>query len=254
MIEDHNKKGERMKGLSSVKVTTLVDNDVWRDGLTSTWGLSLYVEAFRKEKRNAVLMDTNGSFNDLFGNASKLGIDLSSVEVVFISHWHGDHCGSLSHVLPLLSKSTPTYVPSKDISGIRKIIEAGGTPTVCSEPFEFVEGVMSTGEVGGWTSEHSLVMNVKNKGLVILTGCSHPGVMNILRRATQASGVSKVYAIIGGFHISENEAVTTANYLYDIDVKLVSPCHCTSENIKKIMSAIMGKRCVRNGSGRIFSI
>jgi len=243
-----------MKELNSVKVTTLVDNENWKSGLASSWGISLYVETCKRKERHTVLMDTSGSSDALFNNASRLNVNLSRVEAIFISHWHGDHCGSLSHVLPLLSKSTPTYVPSKDISGIRKIIEAGGTPTVCSEPFEFVEGVMSTGEVGGWTSEHSLVMNVKNKGLVILTGCSHPGVMNILRRATQASGVSKVYAIIGGFHISENEAVTAANYLYDIDVKLVSPCHCTSENIKKIMSAIMGKRCVRNGSGRIFSI
>jgi metal-dependent hydrolase (beta-lactamase superfamily II) len=64
-------------------------------------------------------MDTSGSFDALFNNASKLNVNLSRVEAIFISHWHVDHRGSLSHVLPLLSKSTPTYVPSKDSSGAR---------------------------------------------------------------------------------------------------------------------------------------
>ena len=243
-----------MKGLNSVRVTTLVDNDVWKSGLTSSWGISLYVEMYMEEERRIILMDTSGSFDTLSNNASNLDMKLSGLKAIFISHWHGDHCGSLNHVLPLLRKSTPVYVPSENSSGIRKIIEAGGTPRVCSEPVEFMEGVMSTGEMGGWTSEHSLVMNVKSKGLVILTGCAHPGVVNILKRARQVGGVSEVYAVIGGFHISVNEAVKTANFLRETSVKLVSPCHCTGENVKKVISDKLGTRCVKNGSGKIFLI
>ena len=243
-----------MKELNSARITTLVDNDVWKSGLTSSWGISLHVETYTEEKQRIILMDTSGSFDTLFKNATRLNVNLPDVEAIFISHWHGDHCGSLSHVLPLLRKSTPAYVPSENSSRIRKIIEAGGTPRVCSEPVEFMEGVMSTGEMGGWTSEHSLVMNVKNKGLVILTGCAHPGVVNILKRARQVSGVSEVYTVIGGFHISVNEAVKTANFLRKTGVKLVSPCHCTSENVKKAVSNIMGKRCVKNGCGKVFLI
>ena len=201
-----------------------------------------------------MLVDTSGSFDTLSKNASKLDVKLSDIEAVFVSHWHGDHCGSLSHVLPLLRQSTPVYVPSEYSSGIREIMEAGGTPRVCSEPVEFTEGVMSTGEVGGGVSEHSMLMNVRNKGLVILTGCSHPGIINIIKRAQQISGISKVHAVIGGVHISgTHEGANVGKFLREIGVELVSPGHCTPADARNAIADIMGERCVRNGSGRVFS-
>jgi len=233
-----------------VRVTTLVDNEVWKKGLASTWGLSLYVEMDTERGRHVILMDTSGSFQTFSENVSELGVDLSAVEAIFITHWHGDHCGSLSRVLPLLKQSTPVYVPSENSFGIRDITEAGGIPQVCSEPMEFIEGAMSTGDLGG---EHSLFMNVKGNGLVVLAGCSHPGIINIVKRARWVSDVSKVCAVIGGFHISgvyEGERV--GEFLDQIDVGLVSPCHCTSAEAKSAVADVMGARCVRNGSGRIF--
>jgi len=244
-----------VKEWNSVKVTTLVDNDVWKRGLTSSWGLSLYVEITGEAERHIILMDTSGSFDALFKNATKLEVNLSNFEAIFISHWHGDHCGSLSHVLPLLKQPTPVYLPSENSLGIRKIREAGGTPIVCSDPVELMEGVMSTGEVGGWISEHSLVVNVKNKGLVILVGCAHPGIVNTIKRAQQVSGISKVYAVIGGFHISSlREGVNVAKFLRGIGVKLASPCHCTGVNAKVAIAEVMGERYVENGSGQVFLI
>ena len=244
-----------MKEWHSVKVTTLVDNDVWKRGLTSSWGLSLYVEINGEEERHVILMDTSGSFNALFNNASELKVNLSNIEAVFISHWHGDHCGSLSHVLPLLRQSSPVYVPSENSHGIRKIREAGGIPMVCSDPAELMEGVMSTGEIGGWISEHSLVVNAKNKGLVILMGCAHPGVVSTVKRAQQVSGIFKVCAVIGGFHISSTrEGINVAKFLRGIGVKLVSPCHCTGVNAKIAIANVMGERYVANGSGQVFLI
>lgn len=244
-----------MKDWNSVRVTTLVDNDVWKGGLTSSWGLSLYVELSREEERHIILMDTSGSFDALFNNASKLGVNLSDVETIFVSHWHGDHGGCLSHVLPLSGRSTPIYVPSENSSGIRRIMAAGGAAIVCSDPAELMEGVMSTGEIGGWISEHSLMVNVKNKGLVFLTGCAHPGIVNTVKRAQQVSGISKVCAVIGGFHISgTREGLDVARFLQEIDVRLVSPCHCTGVNAKMAIAKIMKKRYVENGSGQIFSI
>lgn len=242
-----------MKELSSVEVTTLVDNDVWRRGLQSAWGLSFYVETSTEEERHVVLMDTSGSFDTLSKNASKLDKKLPDVEAIFVSHWHGDHCGSLSHVLPLLRQSTPVYVPSEYSSGIREIIKTGGTPRVCSEPIEFMAGVMSTGRIGGGVSEHSMLMNLRDKGLVVLTGCGHPGIVNIVRRAQQVSGIPKIHAVLGGFHVSLSEGVEAANLLRKIDVELVAPCHCTGKNVKEAISNILGQRCVNNGSGRIFS-
>jgi len=99
-----------MEELRSLRVITLVDNDVWEKGLASSWGLSFYLEAQTEDKQHKVLMNTSGSSDALFGNASKLCVDFSALEALFISHWHSDHCGSLGHVLPLLKLATLVYV------------------------------------------------------------------------------------------------------------------------------------------------
>jgi 7,8-dihydropterin-6-yl-methyl-4-(beta-D-ribofuranosyl)aminobenzene 5'-phosphate synthase len=238
-----------------MKITTLVDNDVWMRGLSSSWGLSLYVEIDSGEEQHRILMDTSGSSNVLFSNAKKLEVDLSDVEAVFVSHWHLDHCGSLSHVLPLLRQQTPVYVPSRNPSGIRTIREAEGTPVVCSDPVHLMEGVMSTGELIGGVSEHSLVINIKDKGLVVLSGCAHPGIVNIVKRAQQVSGVPRVYAVIGGFHISsKREGANVAELLHELGVKLVSPCHCTGANAKDALADILKSSFVKNGSGKVWAI
>jgi 7,8-dihydropterin-6-yl-methyl-4-(beta-D-ribofuranosyl)aminobenzene 5'-phosphate synthase len=244
-----------MEEVKSVRITTIVDNNAWKKNLMSSWGISLFVETVSEEKRYAVLMDTSGSFETLFKNASWLGVNFASIKAIFVSHWHGDHCGSLSHVLPLSRRPIPVYVPSVSTSKIRTIKEAQGIPLVCSRPVEFTNGLMSTGEMPVGISEHALLINSKNKGLVVLVGCSHPGIINILKRAQEVSGVNKIFAVIGGFHISSvTEGIAVGKFLREIDVKLVSPCHCTSIGAKHGIAKIMGERYVKNGSGKIISI
>lgn len=244
-----------MKEMKSIKITTIVDNDVWKEGLASSWGLSFYVEAFSDDKKHSVLMDTSGSFETFFNNASRLDLNPSAIEAILISHWHGDHCGALSQVLSLLKSQTPVYVPSEKSFGIREIRRAGGAPVICREPVEFIDGIMSTGRVSNGLSEHSLLVNEKEKGLVVLTGCSHSGLVNVLRSAQKVSGLEKIYAVIGGFHISSiNEGLKIGEFLRKLNVELVSPCHCTSDDAKQGIAKIMGEKYVKNGSGKIISV
>ena len=249
------KAGRNMKEARSVKITTIVDNDAWRKELMSSWGLSMLVETVSEEKTHAILMDTGGSFKTLFENASWLGVNFSSIKAIFVSHWHEDHCASLSHVLPLSQRPTFVYVPSMSPSKIRTIKEAQRVPLVCSRPIEFMDGLMSTGEMHSGISEHSLIVNVEDKGLVVLVGCSHPGIINILKCAQKVSGVNKIFAVIGGFHISSvTEGIAVGKFLREINVELVSPCHCTSNGAKQGIAKILGEKCVKNGSGKIISI
>jgi len=236
-------------------VTTLVDNEVWRRSLASTWGISFYVEAFTGEGRHAILMDTSGSFDSLSKNVSKLHVDLSDLEGIFISHWHGDHCGCLDRVLQLVGQPVPVYIPSESFLGSGRISRAGGISQVCSEPTELCGGIMmSTGRMGRWTREHSLLINMRNRGLIILTGCSHPGIIDIAKRAVQITG-TKIYAVIGGLHISRlREGENVARLLKDMGVELVSPCHCTGSSAKAGIARVMGSGYLPNGSGKTISI
>ncbi len=244
-----------MKEVKSVRITTVVDNDVWKEELASSWGLSFYIEAFSDDKRHSVLMDTSGSFETFFNNASRLDLNPSAIEAILISHRHGNHCGALSQVLSLLKSQSPVYVPSEKSFRIKEIRQAGGVPVICRDPIEFIDGIMSTGRVPNGLSEHSLLVNVKEKGLVVLTGCSHLGLANVLRSAQKVSGLEKIYAVIGGFHISSiNEGLEISEFLRKLNVGLVSPCHCTSDDAKQGIAEIMGEKYVKNGSGQTISV
>jgi len=243
-----------MEEVESVKVTTVVDNDVWKEGLRSSWGLSFLVESYSNNRRHSILMDTSGSFEILFSNASKLSLNLSAVDAIFISHWHRDHCGALSQVLHLLRRQIPVYLPSHNSFGLGEIKEAGCQPAICHEPVELINGIMSTGELVNGLSEHSLLVNVEGE-LVVLTGCSHPGLVNVLKHAQKVSNTEKIRAVIGGFHISgTNEGLRMGEFLRKLNVRLVSPCHCTSRDARRAIARIMRERYVRNGSGKSIAL
>jgi 7,8-dihydropterin-6-yl-methyl-4-(beta-D-ribofuranosyl)aminobenzene 5'-phosphate synthase len=241
-----------MNEVDFVRITTIVDNSAWKKELASIWGLSFYIEFIVGNKKHAVLMDTSGSISAFLRNASKLGLNLFEVNSVCISHWHSDHSGALTHLLPLLKPQTTVYVPSENAFAFKQIRGYGAALRICRKPIEFISGIMSTGEMSNGIREHSLLINVKNKGLVILVGCSHPGIIKILKRAQKVSGVDKIFAVMGGFHISSiNEGTKVGKFLRDVDVKLVSPCHCTSVEAKQGIAKVIGERYVKNGSGTI---
>ena len=79
--------------------------------------------------------------------------------------------------------------------------------------------------------DRALVINLKNKGLVVILGCAHAGIINTIRYAQQITGLTSVYAVIGGFHLAgkeyEKQIEPTVEELRQIKPNLIIPCHCT---------------------------
>lgn len=91
----------------------------------------------------------------------------------------------------------------------------------------------------GRIEEHALTINIESKGLVLLCGCAHPGIIDMVERAKLVTGVSKVHAVLGGLHVSSyREGAQVAEYFNSIGVEVVSPCHCTGEDAKRSISKI----------------
>lgn len=246
-------KTQKTSGFNSVRLVVLVDNNSYLKGSRSTWGLSIYVEAEIDGLKRKILMDTSGSYDTLTYNSSKLNVDLSAVEAIFISHWHGDHCGCLKEVLEILRPKTPVYVPSYNSSGIKAIEETGGKPIICSKPTNFFEGFLSTGGLGRWIREHSLIIKLTNAEFVLLTGCAHPGIINIIRHSQGLLENLRIKAVIGGLHISgRRDGKRIGEFMKKINVGIVSPCHCTGEDAKRTIFEVLGDNYVECGSGRSF--
>ena len=213
-----------------MKITIVYDNEVKQSGLIADWGFSCLIEAQDTPK---ILFDSGASGSILLHNMNKLGIDPSAIGIVVISHSHWDHVGGLQDIMEA-NKDAELYLPQSFVGGIsaRKI-------TKIKAPFEICHNIFSTGEIEG--IEQSLVINT-GKGLLVVVGCSHPGVGNIL---DAASKFGEVYGIVGGLH-----------GFYDLDrlnpLSLICPCHCTQ--YKPEIKHLFQDRCLECGAGVIIEL
>lgn len=213
-----------------MKITLIYDNYVFKKGLQPDWGFACLVEA---ENTTPILFDTGAKGPVLLSNMRKLAIDPAAIEQVFISHNHWDHIGGLPQLLEV-NKNIKLYVPAScpPLSGAKEVIGV-------SDPIQINEKVFSTGELN--EGEQSMAIKTE-RGVVVIAGCSHPGVGTILESASQ---FGKVCALIGGLH-----GFNDFDILADLD--LVCPTHCT-KHIKKIKS-LYPEKCIDGGAGKIISI
>jgi len=213
-----------------VKLTVVYDNEAKKPGLIADWGFSCLIEAQDTQK---ILFDTGAIGSILLHNMKELKINPSDIGIVVISHSHGDHAGGLQDIMKA-NKDVELYLPQSfwGVISTKKI-------TKIREPMEIYHGILTTGELGGM--EQSLVVNT-DKGLLVVTGCSHPGVGNILDAAAR---FGKVYGIIGGFHGFHN--FDKLNPL-----SLICPCHCTQ--YKSAIKRLFQDRCLDCGAGLVLEL
>jgi len=188
-----------------MKITILYDNCLSKPGLRTGWGFSSLIEVGGTPP---LLFDTGADGAALLYNMKELGIDPGQIGIIVISHTHGDHTGGLASVLEV-NEDAEVYVPASFWGTIprRKV-------TVVSKPLQISEGIFSTGELRG--IEQSLVVKT-GKGVVVVAGCSHPGVEAILKAASYHG---EVYGIIGGLHGFHDFSQLDS-------LSLICPCHCT---------------------------
>ena len=218
----------RIGSVKGLKLIVVVDN--YPDSeLKTAWGLSILA----KTPENTILFDTGPDPDVLRENLKKLGIDPSEIDFVVISHEHGDHVNGLSY-LAKVRPGLKVYVPK----GVARRIGAHGLNVVeVEKTMEVADGVAVIGWLPGPPVEEALAINVEGRGLVILVGCSHPGVANIVAKAKTDLGV-KPYLVLGGFHMigaSELTCRKTIERLIALRVEKIAPIHCSGDGIRSIL-------------------
>jgi 7,8-dihydropterin-6-yl-methyl-4-(beta-D-ribofuranosyl)aminobenzene 5'-phosphate synthase len=132
------------------------------------------------------------------------------------------------------------------VGGRARLVEVGG-------PAEIAEHVFTTGELGGSPPEQSLVIQT-SRGRIVMTGCAHPGIVEIVR---QAKVHGEVYMIVGGFHLggrSVAEIQAIIGQLRGLGVQRAAPCHCTGEEAIRLFEDEFGPDFVRAGVGAVISV
>jgi 7,8-dihydropterin-6-yl-methyl-4-(beta-D-ribofuranosyl)aminobenzene 5'-phosphate synthase len=208
-----------------MKIKIVNDNYQGKQGLRTGWGFSALIEAGDVPP---LLFDTGVDGADLLYNMGQLNIEPKQIGVIVISHAHADHTGGLSDILSI-NKNAEIYIPASTRARLpgRKVI-------MVSQPIQISEAVYSTGELKG--IEQSLAIKT-SKGILVVTGCSHPGVGTILDASAQ---YGKVYGIIGGFH-------GFRDFTRLDGLSLICPCHCTQH--KSELRHLFPEQYVACGAG-----
>lgn len=271
--------------VDGLKITVLMDDYAGFDNpYLAQHGLSFFIEVKGERMAKTILLDTGQSAEAVLYNMGLLGISPKSTDMVYISHCHYDHTGGLVGILKEIGRDTPViahpglfrenYRLENSLKNIgianekEKILQNGGCPVLVKEPFEIVTGVISTGEVERVTDfegkgigtynlvdgkfvpdeiidDMSIAVNMREKGLFIITGCSHAGIINIVRHTVNITGIKKVYGIMGGLHLidaSKERISRTIEGLSEFGVEIISAGHCTGLEALARLSEEYGDR------------
>jgi 7,8-dihydropterin-6-yl-methyl-4-(beta-D-ribofuranosyl)aminobenzene 5'-phosphate synthase len=249
-----------MKG----KATVLCENCVFSNvGAIAEHGWSVYIES----DQGNFLFDT-GQGKAIINNARYFNKDLSTIQGIMISHHHCDHTGGLLRVLeqagkvkvyahPDLFKNSYVIDEGKERNiGIpfrQEILESKGAQFIFNTSLrEIVPDLMLSGEIPRLTEfekgskrfllktgegyaqdfifdDQTLIMNTE-KGLMVILGCSHSGIINIINHIIDKTGQDHIRTIIGGTHLgpaSEETREKTIQALKKFDIEKIGVSHCT---------------------------
>lgn len=233
------------------RLTLIVDNYPYREGLETDWGFSALLEI----EGHVILFDLGADPAVFEHNIDVLGIDLSKIEHLFVSHYDSDHIGGLEIFLSRNEKATIHVPDNPQMYGINeKLKKRGHEVVVHSRPGTVIEElVFSTGTVeGSPRPEHSMYFKGK-KGWVIVAGCSHPKVWNIARRVMEITG-GAVELYIGGYHfyrLKGEELEEAVELVKESGIEMVAPCHCTGDEGRKMLKELYGEKFVEVGVGKV---
>jgi 7,8-dihydropterin-6-yl-methyl-4-(beta-D-ribofuranosyl)aminobenzene 5'-phosphate synthase len=231
-----------------VTVTVVFDNNAYRPGMETAWGFACVVQ----QGGRALLFDTGADGRMLLANMATLGLDPLDLDAVVLSDVHADHTGRLDAVLKANPEVT-VYLPQAFPAAFKSRIRAQAAQVVeVTDPLEIQPGVWSTGQMGSGIVEQALVVRA-GSGLTVITGCAHPGIVEMVQKAREV-GKGEIGLLIGGFHLSGASASTLRNVvsgLGELGVERIAPCHCTGESAVALLDAAFGERYERCGVGLV---
>jgi len=217
------------------------------------WGVSYLV-------MNNILFDTGEVSGCLFDNMENMSISIKDIRKVIISHDHFDHTGGLWKIL----RERPgidLYICPGFSDSFKEKAKSLACNLIEVESFmKISDNLWTTGQMEkiygrDYIAEQALFLDAE-KGISILTGCAHPGIVEIVEKVKQYTK-KDIYLVMGGFHLMDNhprKVVDTGKQLKALGVQNVGPAHCSGEDTESIFEELYGKNCLDIRVGKTLDI
>ncbi len=249
-----------VNGVNNLTITVVYDNNPYKEGLApplrgagleTAWGFACLITGAEK----TILFDTGGDGAILLNNMGKLAIEPNSMELVVLSHIHGDHTGGLGGFLER-NPGVTIYLPKSFPERFKDDVQSGGPKIVeVEQPLKICENVYSTGQSGLLIKEQSLIVRT-NKGLVVITGCAHPGIVKIASKAKELLK-DDILLVMGGFHLewaTKGKLEKIISAFEELGVRYAGPCHCSGERARSLFEEHFGKNYINIGAGKVITL
>jgi len=265
-------------------ITTLVENTVNKHSLLGEHGLSFLIE----NNNETILFDTGQGYAILH-NAEKMGVDLSTVSKIVLSHGHYDHTGGLKSILNVINDANIYGHPhifekkyAKDDQKLRYIgmpytkdeLESKGMSLHLSrEPIQIADGICTTGEIDRLVDfeiisdklcvmrdglekddlldDLSLVISGR-EGIAVILGCGHSGIINTLNQVRKMTDNAPISILVGGIHLidaSKERIHKTIDLLREFNIGKLALCHCTGIVAMAEIYHAFGDKVIINNAG-----
>jgi len=237
-----------------MKLKIIFNSEGLNEDFSIGWGISVLIG-------QNILFDTGENGDYLFNNFKKFNITLTDLEAIVISHDHWDHTGGLWKILKeregIKVYACPQFSPNfKD-----KVKNAGGKLIELDSFYGIEENIFITGEIpgtynGSYMPEQALVIK-SEKGITIITGCAHPGIIRILKNVREQFPEEKFYLVFGGFHLAgkdKRETELIVNSFKEMNIEKVGPTHCTGKEQEALFKKAYKDNCISVKVGQTIEI
>jgi 7,8-dihydropterin-6-yl-methyl-4-(beta-D-ribofuranosyl)aminobenzene 5'-phosphate synthase len=231
----------------------LYDNRA-KKGLLSGQGFSCLIDG-------KILFDAGETPTSLVENMDRMMVSASELEGVVISHDHWDHTGGLWEVLKR-KRGLKVYACRSFSETFKDCVrELGGELILVDGLTEIAKDIFVTGGIDGEykgekITEQALVVK-GDKGASVITGCAHPGIVNVLKHVKSALGIKKLYMVFGGFHLEDMDREGIGKIISDLKkmgVAKTGPTHCSGEKARRIFSGQYHENFIAVKAGHIIHL